>query len=159
MEFCEHYGRLRCNAKQPHIRQQDSGYHDSQDRALPHIIGLRGELAYSLITHKPIDTRIFSHGDDTDFDGVEIKSSTWPHPDIEIKIKQKEYFKKTPKHYVLSRVVNNNVTFIGCIRRLRFDYTKYSKSHGHQLNFCVNASELARFLPVYSNNKLSIIPL
>lgn len=126
-------GNRRCAAKPPSIRSHSSGYHDDPDRARPHRIGALGEKAYSKHTQIPMDTSILLGGDSTDFDGVEVKTSTNDGSGIKLLVKKHEYARKVPKKYVLARVDENNplsVELVGEITREDFDKHKEGIQYG-----------------------------
>lgn len=157
------FGKKRCEAKSTSIRYNDSNYHDyNSDRSHPHILGISAEIIYSEITGIPLDERILSHGDDSDFNGIEIKSATWLGDDIELKIKKKEYEKKSPIGYLLCRVDKdfNWVEFVGSIHRKRFDKIKYHKKHKFVENWCVESKDLTKRIPVINcDGKISFIDI
>ena len=149
------FARLRALPKH---RSGDRNYIDGRIET-SHVYGLYGEIAYSIATGQPWDRTITgTSGDLTDFDHIEIKTSTWPGADIELKVKQSEYIRKAPRHYILARLLLPEVHFLGCIRRARFDYMKYPRTHRTEPNWCVQADDLARFLPVWIGNRMTVIP-
>ena len=129
----------RNNAKSPHIRTMDSGYHANPDRAFPHVIGVLGEMAIARLMGWSVDTRIMRHGDDSDFHGVEVKTSLWSGPDIELKIKCSEYDRKRPRAYVLCRAQPSppKVRPEGFITRRDFECVRVRKNYGYQDNWIV----------------------
>jgi len=143
--LAQQIGRARCNAKPPSVRSNDSGYHDySDDRTLPHIIGVSAEIAYARVTGKDLDTSIRACGDTIDFDGVEVKTSTWADADIQLKVKQSEYARKRPRSYLLCRGVKTIrwVEFIGSISGARFDAIKRPMRHKFVDNYVADAKDL-----------------
>lgn len=154
-------GQARCNAKSPHVRVQDSGYHSfNSDRAFPHIIGVAAEIAYSVLVGVPIDKDLFPHGDTCDFNGIEVKASTWQQADIELKIKHSEFEKKKPLAYVLARVDLSlvSVEFVGSISRDRFTEVKYSRHHKFVDNYCVYGKTLFNGLAVNVDGQVVLHP-
>lgn len=117
----------------------------------PHFLGLLGELAYALVTRQKVDTTIYSIRDSGfDVGDVEVKTSTWSGPSIELKIKQKEFETKRPAKYVLARA--NETTFnvielIGYITREDFDRFKISKQYKptNPVNYIVGTKYLTQF--------------
>lgn len=158
--LAEKIGKARCEAKSARFRYNDSGFHSyNGDRAFPHILGVCAEIAYANLTNKKLDEAIYEKGDETDFDGIEIKTSTWRGDDIELKVKAKEYAKKTPKAYVLARIDENykSVQFMGSISRIKFEQIKYLKKHKLVENYCVEARKMSKGLAVYENEILKLI--
>lgn len=157
-ELAQKLGRARCSAKNKAIIFNDSGYHDNPDRAFPHILGIKAEIAYSAITGIPLDTELYENkGDESDFGGIEIKSSSWLGNDIELKVKVSEYDRKNPYGYVLARVQGESVEFIGAISRRRFDREKYLRRHKFVDNFCVMSHSLKPLLPYFIRGELRFI--
>jgi len=152
--LAETVGRKRCETKNENIRFNDSGYHkDNSDRSYPHIIGIKSEIAYAAITHQTIDMNFFSdHGDESDFKHVEIKSCTRMDDNAELLVKVSEYKRKQPTYYILARVKDNLVQFLGSISRKNFDIRKSEVTH-FAYNYCVPALVLAKWLPCYKNDK------
>lgn len=151
IELANRLGRARNQAKRESIR-------DKTDTS--HIYGVYGEIAYSKVTGKAIDERIFSHGDVTDFDGIEVRVSTWLGSDIELKVKFDEYERKFPKAYVLLRLFPevNKIHFIGSISRKRFNDIKYSRFHKFADNWCVKGCDLTNVIAI-NNDKLELIEI
>ncbi len=153
--LAEKIGRARCFGKNKTIVNNDSGYHDVKDRAFPHVIGVKSEIAYAKISGKMIDLSVYEFsGDSSDFDGIEIKTSTWRGDDIELKIKVSEFNRKRPIGYVLCRCLDNEITFLGCISRERFDKEKYLRRHKFVDNFCVQKDTLKKALPIVNNGRV-----
>jgi hypothetical protein len=155
-------GTARNAAKPDGIRQTDSGYHShNADRAHPHRLGIAAEIAYAVIAKKPLDERIMSSGDISDFDGIEIKASTWMGDDIELKVKKSEYAKKSPICYVLARVPEDLsfVEFMGCVSRVRFDKENYSKKHKFVENLCMEAKDLNKSIPIKNGEIIHLFPI
>lgn len=162
IQYIEKIGKARCEAKPGNIKYNDSNYHsDNGERDYPHILGFAAEYAYSILTGKPVDDRILSHGDNIDFDGIEIKSSTWEGSDIELKIKKKEYDRKKPIVYVLARVAKNydRVQFIGSISRSKFDVSKYEKKHKFVENWCMFGKDLKPIIPAVFGTDIKVFEL
>lgn len=155
-------GNARNDAKPDGIRQTDSGYHShNSDRAHPHRLGLAAEIAYSHIANKPLDDRVMPSGDISDFDGIEIKASTWMGSDIELKVKKTEHGRKVPLCYVLARVAEDLsfVEFIGCVARRRFDKENYPKKHKYVENLCMEAKDLTKSIPIRDGDILRLFPI
>ncbi len=163
IDKAEKIGKARCEAKPLSFRFNDSNYHsNNSDRSFPHIIGALAEIAYSKAVNKPMDEEIYDHGDKTDFNGIEIKATTWDGIDPELIIKQKEYNKKSPLAYVLIRIDKDyktgKIEFIGSISRERFDKLKYERTHKYSPNYCVKGSELAKGIAIInSEGKLELV--
>ena len=156
-EMAVKIGRARCAAKPKSVRYNDSGFHNyNSDRSYPHVLGAACEVIYSYISKIPMDERIMEHGDEVDFNGVEIKGSTWIGDDIELKIKKSEYFRKIPSAYNLCRVDKKLewVEFIGCISRKRFDIIKKSKKHKFVENWVVEAKDLKKSIIKIEDGKI-----
>jgi len=142
----------QCNAKEDGIRENDSGYHrnhtmsDKNDRALPHRIGMIGALAYAKYMGVGVNREVYTnHGDTIDFDGTEVKTSTWMKSNVELKVKVKEYKKKIPRKYVLARVNPANwrrVELMGEISRSEFDIKKRRRNYGNEDNWIVGVCDL-----------------
>lgn len=159
-ELAEKIGRARNGAKPEKVRYDESTWIDKKsDRAIPHILGLCGEIAYARLTNKKIDENIYSHGDDTDFNGIEVKTSTYMKEDIELKIPETEFHIKTPLAYVLARVDKKltKVEFIGSISRQKFEKIKYDKCHTIIKNYCVTGNMMKKGLAFIEDNTLKIV--
>lgn len=158
----EELGRARNNAKDETIRYKRSGWikSESKDRAMPHILGIAGEIAYAALTNQKVDEEIYKEnkGDLMDFDGIEIKTSTFTGEDIELKIPPAEYKRKHPRAYVLARIDDEykKVEFIGSISREKFDRIKYEKKHIIN-NLCVVGSSMSKGLAFVEDGVLKIV--
>lgn len=140
------FGQARCGAKPHNVRSNDSGYHEEEDRAYPHMVGMAAEIAYSRVTGMPFDRVIGAVGDSCDFpDGTEVKGSMFMGKNIELKIKVSEYSRKKPNKYVLCRVSKDlkTVEIIGEITRTKFDKIKKKKRYGHKDNWVCGAEHLS----------------
>ena len=158
--LAEKIGKARCEAKSARFRYNDSGFHSyNGDRAFPHILGVCAEIAYANLTNTKLDENIYAKGDDTDFDGIEIKTSTWKGDDIELKVKTKEYVKKTPKAYVLARIDEEykTVQFVGSISRKKFEQIKYERKHKFVENYCVEARKMSKGLAIVDEGILKLV--
>jgi len=154
-------GTARCDAKSPSVRKTNSGYHeDEEDRAYPHHLGVAAEIVYASISGKPLDERIMPGGDHVDFEGLEIKASTWPKPDIELKVKISDYKTKFPQCYLLARVPRDlaYVEFMGCVSRDRFEKEKYEKTHRAD-NYCMEAKDLDKYIPILNQGIWYLYPI
>jgi hypothetical protein len=109
--LAEKIGRSRCNAKNIDIRFHDSDYHSyNGDRAFPHIIGVKAEIAYAALTGQEVNTSFYSdHGDKSDFGIIEIKSTALMGDGVELLVKVSEYHRKKPQLYILARVIDDTV--------------------------------------------------
>ena len=157
--LAEKIGKARCEAKSARFRYNDSGFHSyNGDRAFPHILGVCGEIAYSNITKRPIDENIYAKGDESDFNGIDVKTSTWRGDDIELKVKMSEFIRKHPIAYVLARIDEDYtiVEFIGSISRQKFDKIKYIKKHKFVENYCVSGNQIRKGLAFVEDNTLKI---
>jgi hypothetical protein len=155
----EQIARARCDAKAPHIREQDSDFHTAtSDRAYPHIVGLAAEAAYAMLTGQRVDGRLYRCGDETDFSGVEVKATTHSRPPFVLAVRQTEYERKTPLAYVLARVDSEAtcVRFEGSVSRARFDALKAVQRGKHLLNWAVGAHHLAPGLAVVEGGVLKL---
>tara|TARA_Y100000004_G_C8762459_1_gene347150 strand:+ start:93 stop:617 length:525 start_codon:yes stop_codon:yes gene_type:complete len=160
IKLAEKIGRRRCFSKNRTIVQNDSGYHQERDRSFPHVIGVKAEIAYASVAGKTVNQDYFEFtGDQDDFDGIEVKTSTWRGEDIELKVKVSEYRRKNPIGYVLCRLIGNEVTFMGSINRKRFDNEKYLRKHKFVENYCVLAKQLSPKLPVKIDSKIVLFDL
>lgn len=156
-ELAEKLGMARNNAKHESFRDKDK-FKIKRESGYSHILGISAEIAYADLTDQEIDTNIYDLGDQIDFDGVEIKASTWPHKDIELKIPFEEYQKKNPLVYILARIDKNYTTveFIGSISRKKFDQLKYHKKHTQVDNWCVNADQMSKTLAFFKDGKFGM---
>lgn len=158
-KLAEKIGRARCEAKDAKFRYNDSGFHSyNNDRSFPHILGICAEIAYSDLLDRKFDENIYAKGDESDFDGIELKTSTWKGNDIELKIKVSEFKRKHPKAYILARIDKDYTTveFIGSISRQKFDRIKYLKKHKFVENYCVNGDQISKGLVYVENDKLRL---
>ena len=120
-------------------------------RHKPHFLGLLGEMAYALVTGQQVDTKIYSVRDSGfDVGDVEVKTSTWRGPTIELKIKQREFETKRPSKYVLARADEttfNVIELIGHITRKDFDKFKIAKQYKptNPVNYIVGTQHLTQF--------------
>lgn len=133
-------GKARCDAKPAHIREHDSGYHpDHPEREYPHQIGVHGERAYGKFVGLNIDTSLKTGGDETDFDGVEVKTRT-KRGKPRLVVKVHEYDRKKPRKYVLAVLDEGDwskVELKGEISREDFDQHKQLDNFGKSDVFVV----------------------
>lgn len=158
-------GNCRCQAKPDDIRPHDSGYHEDDDRSFPHRLGALGEMAYAKYTGRSIDRSFSANGDDMDFVGVEVKTSTFGGNGVELKVKVREWNRKQPLLYVLARVDPESlevVELVGEINRNDFDEHKKLVNYGHQDNYVIqkcflstvrSATGKTRLAPVVENEQ------
>lgn len=120
-----------------------------------HVLGIAAEIAYAALTDQKINEEIYARGDEMDFDGVELKASTFKGKNITLKIPKKEYEIKNPRIYVLARIDENYTTveFIGSISRRRFDKLKYDKRYTIIDNHCVDGDQMAKVLAFFKDGK------
>lgn len=117
---------------------------------IPHLIGVLGEMAWAAANGLQIDQNIYKVRDmGEDFDGVEIKTTTYfGAGEPELKIKKKEFESKRPKLYVLMRVNPNtlDIEVLGKITREKFNQNKVVKKYGPNLpeNFIVPLSKMEK---------------
>lgn len=156
-ELAEKLGMARNNAKDESFRDVDR-FKIKRESGYSHILGISAEIAYADLTDQKINDEIYALGDDIDFDGVEIKASTWPHKDIELKIPFKEYNKKKPLVYILARIDKDykTVEFIGSISRKKFDKIKYAKKHTFVDNWCVSGDQMSKVLAFFKDGKFEM---
>lgn len=134
--------RARCGAKDPETRRKDTW--NQKDRAYPHFLGLTGEIAVATFYGLSVDRSIHAHGDMADFGDVEVKTSTWMMPDIELKVKINEFYRKCPEFYILSRIDPSSKAYVdlmGFISRREFDRRKREKRYQAD-NFYVGIESL-----------------
>jgi hypothetical protein len=127
------------------------------------MLGACAEIAYSEVTGQEMDLNLYKGGDTVDFGGIELKSSTWPYDDIELKVKQSEYSRKykNTKAYTLCRVDKdlNWVEFIGSISVKRFDELKKTKTHKKVANWTVDAKDLPKKLAYLENGEFKFLKI
>jgi hypothetical protein len=120
-------------------------------RYKPHFLGMLGEIAYAKMRGGEVNKEIYSKGDDNtgDVGNVEVKTSTWKGPDIDLKITQREVEKKEnqPLKYALMRVDEDNfseVEFIGEIYREEFLLKAKKKKYrlGFPMNYVLDGRKL-----------------
>jgi len=132
------------------IYMREKSSYTLEKEYMPHFVGIIGELAWSIYSGNIIDERIYKVRDNgEDFSGVEVKTITYfGDGEPELKIKQDEFFKKSPDTYVLVRYDESKkeAEILGSISRDKFDKLKKSKRYGkyNPNNFVVPASLLDR---------------
>jgi hypothetical protein len=148
-------GKKRNQAKEAKLRNIVCGYSNPET---PHILGICAEIAYAKITNRKLDENLYAIGDNSDFDGIEIKTSTWRGIDIELKVKISEFNRKHPMAYVLARIDKDYTTveFVGSISRQKFDKIKYIKKHKFVENYCVSGNQIRKGLAFVEDNILKI---
>lgn len=153
IDFCIDLGKKRHEAKHISFRRnsfsvsEEKRISDVPSEYLPHIIGVIGELAWSLYTGESVDENIYKVRDSgEDFKGVEIKTVTYNGSgEPELKIPVKDWESKTPNLYVLAKFdMVDTIELLGCIERKRFDEIKKRKKYGRflPLNYVVKMSDL-----------------
>lgn len=117
---------------------------------MPHFVGVMGEMAWGIFNGLKIDENIYEVRDPGfDFENTEIKTITYfGRGEPELKIQIKEFEKRKPDLYVLTRVnVNTSeVEILGKITRSNFDKIKIKKKYGenHPENFVVPLSKMEK---------------
>ena len=108
-----------------------------------HFLGLLGEMAYAKATGGEVNDHTGDVGK------VEVKTSTWMGPDIDLKITQREVedIENQPERYALMRVNESNfsnVEFIGEISRDDFikKATKKRYKPGYPMNYILDGRKL-----------------
>lgn len=116
-----------------------------------HFLGLLGEMAYAKAAGGEVNKEIYNGGDDHtgDVGRVEVKTSTWMGPDIDLKITQREVedIENQPERYALMRVNESNfsnVEFVGEISRDDFikKATKKRYKPGYPMNYILDGRKL-----------------
>lgn len=136
----------RDGAKDREVRRRDISPFAATDSSHPHRLGAVAEVVWSRLSGGTINALVFSdRGDDVDFGEVEIKASTWPGEDIELKVPVREWDRKRPQVYVLARVDRDLkwVEWVGAISRARFERVKVMKNYGYFDNWIVAGTMLA----------------
>ena len=129
---------------------------DPIENYLPHVIGIIGEYAWGKHTGQPIDEVIYKVRDFEDFNGEEVKTTTYfGSGEPELKIKIGEFKDKAPKRYILARTdktkalhaLNSGaesifVELLGQITREDFEEKKKVKKYGanNPFNYIVTLS-------------------
>jgi hypothetical protein len=116
----------------------------------PHILGVLGEMAWSLHSSQELDRNIYEVRDDgEDFPSLEVKTLTYfGKGEPELKIPVTEFVERDKvKIYVLARVDlkrPEEVELLGQIDRAVFNILKTKKKYGQHLptNYIVKLSEM-----------------
>ena len=132
------------------INIDEKNFKDLEKQYLPHLIGVIGEMAWSIATGQSMDESIYSVRDlGEDFKDTEIKTITYfGDGEPELKIKVSEYEKKIPKLYVLIRFdMKKTVEILGTITRESFDLVKKKKKYGagKPMNYIVPISKMETY--------------
>jgi len=140
--------KLRYDAKHDNIKHWNK-YTEGDNRwtEQPHLVGATAEVAFSAVTNWPLSTAIHGHGDEEDFEGVELKAATFDGPDILLKIPLREFEQKTkPRLYVLARVtLPDEVEFVGAITRKAFAAKHTYRNFGYGPMMVVGPEDLDPF--------------
>jgi hypothetical protein len=150
----------RHDAKDPSFRHKRCLIKNAKSTAVPHEIGILGEVAYGKYVGLEIDREIYDVRDGgSDFKDVEVKTVTYFGPgEPELKIPEKDWLGKHKdiKKFVLVRLdkslveaswkckIGLRVELLGEIARTQFDKFKKTKTYGlgKPLNYVVRASQL-----------------
>jgi len=132
------------------ININEKKFKDLDKQYLPHLIGIIGEMAWSIATKQTLDESIYSVRDPgEDFKDTEIKTITYfGEGEPELKIKVSEYENKIPKLYVLIRFdMDKTVEILGTITRESFDILKKKKKYGagKPMNYIIPLSKMDKF--------------
>lgn len=148
-------GELYCWSKTDDMMENDYVYDKSGDHYIPHYRGAAGNIAYAHVRGLEVDRTVKPFGDATDFNGTEVKTSTFQGDGIELKITVKNYNRihKNAKMYILCRspqgLTRDNfvadcrwIEIIGQITREKFDKVKSIKNYGNRDNYIVGVDQL-----------------
>ena len=122
-------------------------------RYKPHFLGLLGEIAYAKFVGGKVNKEIYSGGDNHkgDVGRVEVKTSTWFGPNIELKITEREVDKieNQPEKYALMRVNEEifwKIEFVGEINRKDFIKKAIKKKYKpeYPMNYILDGGELVK---------------
>lgn len=142
----ETVGVQRNQAKTKFLRNQ---FNLSQiDNETVHIRGALSEVAFAKISHHSVNRDLYkTHGDETDFDGIDIKGASHRGPDVELKVPVKDWENKPQNFYILSRFFAENygqLEIVGAITSTKFDEVKVTKKYSKYgpLNYIAGAKDL-----------------
>lgn len=142
----EELGISRNQAKTKFLRNQHNL--SNLDNETVHIRGALSEVAFAKISNHVVNRDLYkTHGDDTDFGGIDIKGASHRGADVELKVPIKEWENKPQKYYILSRFFAENygqLEIVGGIDFNTFDSIKVQKKYskyGPQ-NYVASADKL-----------------
>ena len=127
----EQIGISRNQAKTKFLRNQ---FNLSQvDNETVHIRGALSEVAFAKISNHVVNRDLYkTHGDETDFDGIDIKGASHRGVDVELKVPVKDWESKPQNYYILSRFFAENygqLEIVGGISNETFSLVKVSKKY------------------------------
>ena len=127
----EGLGVQRNQAKTKFLRNQFNL--SNIDNETVHIRGALSEVAFAKISNHQVNRDLYkTHGDETDFDGIDIKGASHRGPDIELKVPVKDWENKPQNYYILSRFFAENygqLEVVGGIDSKTFDTIKVQKKY------------------------------
>jgi len=142
----EEIGVQRNQAKTKFLRNQFNL--SNVDNETVHIRGALSEIAFAKISNHLVNRDLYkTHGDETDFDGIDIKGASHRGADVELKVPVKDWENKPQNYYILSRFFAENygqLEIVGGISNKTFDEVKVMKKYskyGPQ-NYIAGASKL-----------------
>lgn len=127
----ENVGVQRNQAKTKFLRNQFNL--SNVDNETVHIRGALSEVAFAKISNHAVNRDLYkTHGDETDFDGIDIKGASHRGVDVELKVPVKDWESKPQNYYILSRFFAENygqLEIVGGIDSSTFDKVKVSKKY------------------------------
>jgi len=142
----ENVGVQRNQAKTKFLRNQFNL--SNIDNQTVHIRGALSEVAFAKISNHEVNRDLYkTHGDETDFDGIDIKGASHRGPDVELKVPVKDWENKPQNYYILSRFFAENygqLEIVGGIAAAKFDEVKVTKKYSKYgpLNYIAGAKDL-----------------
>lgn len=118
------------------------------DNEVIHIRGALSEIAFAKISNFDVNRDFYkNHGDETDFEGIDIKGASHRGHDVELKVPVKDWESKPQNYYVLSRFFAENygnLEIVGSIDSESFNANKATKKYSKYgpLNYIVGAKHL-----------------
>jgi len=127
----EDVGVQRNQAKTKFLRNQFNL--SNVDNETVHIRGVLSEVAFAKVSNHSVNRDLYkTHGDETDFDGIDIKGASHRGFDVELKVPVKDWETKPQNYYILSRFFAENygqLEIVGGIDSTTFDRVKVSKKY------------------------------
>jgi hypothetical protein len=142
----ETVGVQRNQAKTKFLRNQFNL--SNIDNETVHIRGALSEVAFAKISNHSVNRDLYkTHGDETDFDGIDIKGASHRGADVELKVPVKDWETKPQNFYILSRFFAENygqLEIVGAITSSKFDEVKVTKKYSKYgpMNYIAGAKDL-----------------
>lgn len=148
IKFCRDLGMKRSRSMNHADTLNSANWMPHRHPSDRHVVGVYGEMGYSIITDQPIDDKTIGRGDKGwDFpDGTNVKSSDLVYQKPNLIISARQFHRIHSPRYCLAWVRLPYVELLGTISRERFMAIKQKVNFGNDLSYKVCWQDLEPFV-------------